>query len=598
MTTKSKFEPNELDAEFDNFWQKVSCYAANQFPFEERCDFVKKSVNCNLSTNETVFITMFMMLCFEILVFLIYTINVYYSPALKTVSRFLHMNEHLAGVTLLAFGNSSADLFSNLASVEVNVPVFANSLSSALFVTMVCGGLVCYISPFQMNAYETIRDILFLILGTFLMDYFMTVKTISSEVTFSIVAFVYVIYILVNVADLYLLRRALDSIGKQIDELLNAEQTPENLLKLRHLERKYEYYSQDTRKVEVYEKNSIVTSTRMRFTTMRMVRTYRVSVNRRFTRLVKHDRTLPKNRGIFKEFLLGLRPIKCKDWRKAELLSRVLLLLRAPIVVLCALYIPLVDYEMEKHGWNKLLNSINMMVNPALSISVLMAFIHSKGNTLWYIVIKDQLIYGAYSLVITVPIAVFVLIQSRTDIPPSYHWAFTVMNLTGSMFIIFICATEIDTLFEVISSLMAIDDDFMGATIKAFTGNLGTLFINAALAAHGYPRMAYASSIGGPLFTIIVTANTVNYVRNLVGSENMHRDQMEEYGNFAFVFLSMGLFSILLWSTTLGFFARRSVGLYSMGLYIIYIIFSMLVQRKVIHSFTPNKQLSAAFGDI
>ncbi|KAI8039898.1 hypothetical protein M5D96_007323 [Drosophila gunungcola] len=303
------------------------------------------------------------------------------------------MNEHLAGVTLLAFGNSSADLFSNLASVEVNVPVFANSLSSALFVTMVCGGLR------------------------------------------------------------------------------------------------------------------------------------------------SHDRTLPKNRGIFKEFLLGLRPIKCKDWRKAELLSRVLLLLRAPIVVLCALYIPLVDYEMEKHGWNKLLNSINMM-------------------------------------------------------------AFTVMNLTGSMFIIFICATEIDTLFEVISSLMAIDDDFMGATIKAFTGNLGTLFINAALAAHGYPRMAYASSIGGPLFTIIVTANTVNYVRNLVGSENMHRDQMEEYGNFAFVFLSMGLFSILLWSTTLGFFARRSVGLYSMGLYIIYIIFSMLVQRKVIHSFTPNKQLSAAFGDI
>jgi len=82
------------------------------------------------------------------------------------------MNEHLAGVTLMAFGNSSADLFSNLASVKRHVPVLANSLSSALFVTMITGGLICYITPFKMNAYETVRDILFLVLGTFLMDYF------------------------------------------------------------------------------------------------------------------------------------------------------------------------------------------------------------------------------------------------------------------------------------------------------------------------------------------------------------------------------------------------------------------------------------------
>ncbi|XP_016988783.1 mitochondrial sodium/calcium exchanger protein [Drosophila rhopaloa] len=616
LPTKSEFEHNELDSEFDNFWRKVSCYAANHFPFEERCDFVRKSVDCNLTTNvlpymrllacelkcvnqfqQTVFITMFVALCFQTLVLLIYTINVYYSPALKAVSRFLHMNEHLAGVTLLAFGNSSADLFSNLASVQENVPVFANSLSSALFVSMVCGGLICYISPFKMNSYETLRDILFLILGIFLMDYFVHMKTLKSEVKFFIVFMVYVIYILVNVADLYLLRRTLDSMAKQIDDLLNQEQTPENLMKLRHLEKKHEYYSQD-RKVEIYEKGSRVSITRIRYTTKRMVRAIPVSVNRSLTRSLRHDVTQPRNRGLLRDLLLGIRPIRCNDWRKADLLNRVLLLIRAPAVLLCALYIPLVDYEMEKHGWNKLLNCINVMVNPALSISFLMAFMYSKGNTLWYAVIKDQLIYGSYSLVITVPFAIFILIQSRTDLPPAYHGIFTAMNLTGSMFIIFICATEIDEILEVIANLMAIDDDFMGATVKAFTGNLGTLFTNTAVAAHGYPRMAYASSIGGPLFTIVVTANTVIYVKNLVGPETTDRDHMQEYGHFALVFLSIGLFSILLWSTTLGFFARRSVGIYSMVIYIIYLIFATLVQRKVIHSFTPDKQVSAAFGDV
>jgi len=75
------------------------------------------------------------------------------------------------------------------------------------------------------------------------------------------------------------------------------------------------------------------------------------------------------------------------------------------------------------------------------------------------------------------------------------------MNLTGSMFIIFICATEIDKVLEVIANVMAIDDDFMGATVKAFTGNLSSLFANTAVAAHGYPKMAFASAIGGSFFS-------------------------------------------------------------------------------------------------
>jgi len=82
------------------------------------------------------------------------------------------MNEHLAGVTLMAFGNTSADFFANLASVKRHVPVFANNLSSALFVITISGGLIFYISPFKMNSYETVRDILFLLLATLLMDYF------------------------------------------------------------------------------------------------------------------------------------------------------------------------------------------------------------------------------------------------------------------------------------------------------------------------------------------------------------------------------------------------------------------------------------------
>ncbi|XP_002034175.2 mitochondrial sodium/calcium exchanger protein [Drosophila sechellia] len=617
-TTKSDvfFVPNAMDAEFDNFWKTVSCFAANNFPFEERCDFVKKAVDCNSSTNvipymrllacdlkcinqfqEMIFIALFVAFCFQILVILIYTINVYYSPALKAVSRFLHMNEHLAGVTLMAFGNTSADLFANLASVERHVPVFANNLSSALFVITISGGLICYISPFKMNSYETVRDILFLLLATLLMDYFASHHfTLSyDELKFLIVLLVYISYIIINVADVYLLQKTIASTRAKMQKLLDEKETPEIALKLQELERKLEYYSQDTR-VEILEKSSSISITRIRYTTMRMIRNPRVSVNRRYTRTMMLDYTQSKNQGIFRDFFLSLRPIKCQAWKQAELLNRVLLLIRAPAVVICTLYIPLVDYELEKHGWNKLLNAINVVVNPALSISIFLSFMHRKANVLWYISLQNTLMYGAYSFVLTVPFAVFILFHSRTDVPPSYHWVFTIMNLTGSMFLIFLCATEIDTVLEVIGNILSIDDNYMGATVKAFTGNLGTLFANTAVAIHGYPKMAFASAIGGSFFTIVVTGNTVAYVRSLVG--NRCDDHIEEYGEIAFIFLNMALFTILLWSTTLGFFARRSMGLYSIGLYVVYLLFVTLVHEEVIHSFSKDVRVKSAFADI
>lgn len=64
-----------------------------------------------------------------------------------------------------------------------------------------------------------------------------------------------------------------------------------------------------------------------------------------------------------------------------------------------------------------------------------------------------------------------------------------------------ICATEIDRVLEVISHILDLKEEVMGATVKAWTCNLGPLVANTAMALHGYPKMAYASAIGGPIFS-------------------------------------------------------------------------------------------------
>lgn len=94
MATEVKniiYETNILDEEFDKFWSRVSCYAANQFPFEERCEFVLRAESCNKSTNvvpymrllacdlkcvnmfqEALFVTMIVSLCINIVILLSY----------------------------------------------------------------------------------------------------------------------------------------------------------------------------------------------------------------------------------------------------------------------------------------------------------------------------------------------------------------------------------------------------------------------------------------------------------------------------------------------------------------------------------------------
>ncbi|KMY92320.1 mitochondrial sodium/calcium exchanger protein [Drosophila simulans] len=617
MAAEDSYVPNAFDAEFDNFWDTVSCYAANTFPFEERCAFVANAKDCNRSTNvlpymrimacdlncvnefeQVIFLTLFMGLCYEILVLLIHVCNKYYSPALKAVSRFLRMNEHVAGVTLLAFGNSSADLFSNLASVNANVPVFANSLAAALFVSMVSGGLICYMSPFKMNAYESVRDILFLIFGSMLLQYFLASSAHVSETSFIVMFLVYIFYILVNVVDVYLIRRALKTTNAQIDALLVGEMTPEKRKRLSELERNQAIYSRDM-EVEIFERtNSGPNINKIRYTTLRMGRSTRISIDKKATRNVLHNRALGRNWGLFKDLFRVLRPINREKWRKGNIIKRAFMLTKIPAVILCCIYIPLVDYELDKHGWNKLLNCIQVMLNPAMSIMAIKALLSSRGNSLWYVAMAEESIYAVYSLPITMPIAIFMFIQSRTDVPPFYHSVFTVMNLTGSMFMIFICATEIDKVLEVIGHILKVEDDFMGATVKACTGSLGPLIANVAMALHGYPKMAYASAIGGPFFTVVMSASTVMHVKNLVGLPVSEANQTGNYGLNAFIFLNLGLFSTLLWSTTLGFFARRSVGIFSIVFYCIYLLFAILIHRKIIHSFSSDLPVTAAFGDI
>lgn len=95
-----------------------------------------------------------------------------------------------------------------------------------------------------------------------------------------------------------------------------------------------------------------------------------VTVDYEATRTNLHNRENPKNLMLFREFLDSLNPIDREEWQMGGKCRRAFLILRSPLVFFLLLFIPLVDYEKDKHGWSKLLNCIQIVTNPFVVITL------------------------------------------------------------------------------------------------------------------------------------------------------------------------------------------------------------------------------------
>ncbi|XP_030388108.1 mitochondrial sodium/calcium exchanger protein-like [Scaptodrosophila lebanonensis] len=572
---------NYMDEEFANYAESVSCLNLLSFPYADRCEFVKKTPECveemRLLTytmilsceigvknkfEECVFISVCVALCFEFLLMLAYIADVYYSPALRTISRHLHMNEHLAGVTILAFGNTSPDVFANLAELKGTRAVFANSMASSLFVTMLTGGVVCFLSPFRMNAHSTVRDILFIMMGVLLME-FLLVDDDEADISECIaMIMLYVLYIGVNMIDLYLMRRSIKTIQIEMEELMYEPETVETQMKWKRYQRNLSEMLND---VDVKE-----------------------TIDPELTRNAHYDPNNSKNDNLFRDAWHVLKPFKMKEWHESSTVWRSILLAKAPVVVLCGLLIPLTNKEHDKHGWCKLLNCIQVVITPSLIVMVGMGYI-DRSCSVWHL--ELQFAYTPY-LIPLFPLAALVFWHSRTDTPPSYHWIFSYISVAGSMFLLYVCATEIDKIFDLIGTVLDISEHFMNATVCCACNCLGDLVTNAVLAMQGYEKMAYAASMGGPFFNILIVTGATFISRIYLGLENKWESQLGEYGLNCLVFLILGLFTTLIWTSVLNFRARRSMGIFNMCIYFLFLLFSTLAENGIIHSYRKDHFIS------
>ncbi|XP_064554245.1 mitochondrial sodium/calcium exchanger protein-like isoform X2 [Drosophila montana] len=414
-------------------------------------------------------------------------------------------------------------------------------------------------------------------------------ETVSLAECILLVA-VYVIYIVVTVVDVYIMKRAVKALAREINALYELPQSEEVKERRETLQKKYDVLSEDDR-VTLLQRKTTYPCDRT-FSFMTKVGMERVSIDMEAKRNTYYPMARNKNHRLFTEFFSAIQPIKLNEWRQATMLHRAFYIVRAPGVFLSAIYIPLVDYELDKNGWSKLLNCIQIFLNPAVTITMGKAMVFREKSKLWYYNVPNDVKYGLYSLVVTVPIAIAVFVHSNTSAPPSYHWMFTVPNLTGSIFLMFQCSTEITVITEVLGHMLKVPNDFMGATVISIAISLIDLVTIMSMTLQGYEKMAYAAAIGGPFFKILLGTGSMFAVKIYLGRSTSMNALIGAYGENAFVLLILGLLSTLLWTSVLNFHARRSVGLFSMSIYGLFIIFSTLVRFQIIHPYNTDAFLA------
>lgn len=274
-----------------------------------------------------------------------------------------------------------------------------------------------------------------------------------------------------------------------------------------------------------------------------------------------------------KERCLGLKLCRLKDWQRANALIRAFYIARAPIVWLCAIYIPLVDHERDRHGWCKLLNCIQICLNPALTIAIM-----SRGTSM-------SSLYVLYSLMLSLPLCVLMLLRSDAGVAPKHHSMFAILSLTGCLFIVQHLVKEISLILELIGTLRHMSPGFMDVSVGPIANGLTDLVTSFSLCKQGYERMAYAAAIGSSFLNIILGKGGNLITAVILYGINADAEMINICCENAFILLILGLLSMLLLISLFKFNAQRSMGIYSMSIYLLYFLFTALVMKWTFHKF-------------
>ncbi|RXW24266.1 hypothetical protein EST38_g1570 [Candolleomyces aberdarensis] len=167
------------------------------------------------------------------LLFLFSTLGIsasdFFTPNLATLAQLLGLDENVAGVTFLAFGNGSPDVFSTFSAMRAGSGGLAigELIGAATFIVSCVVGSMCIIKPFHVHPRPFLRDVGFFTVAVALMLYILWDGKIRPWEALLLIG-LYVVYVVVVVVGSWWERRT--ERRRAVDALIRNEYQDEELV--------------------------------------------------------------------------------------------------------------------------------------------------------------------------------------------------------------------------------------------------------------------------------------------------------------------------------------------------------------------------------
>nr|XP_037280651.1 mitochondrial sodium/calcium exchanger protein-like [Rhipicephalus microplus] len=531
----------------------ASCRDVTSLNQTDRCEFVRSEPSCasNMGYVNYIegiyclfgpahFVESLMLTVMWLLVLFValgVTSGDFLTPALFVISKTLRMSQNMAGVTLLAFGNGSPDIFAALAGVRQGSYelVIGGLIGGGIFVTTVVAGSVFLVAPFKLASRPFVRDVVFYFsawgLGLLLV-FIRDRSPLMHAIGFICLYCAYITVVVVSgiVYQRYLVKEQ-DRQQRDTEKAGHDEKPPKNEASTvaseltfngrRHSlddpERAYvvpiafRYLkTEPSNDIEAARKNTepdpdegiyYINLGADSLEEEVDVDTLTIAVDKP-RKIIKagqaslHPEEEEKSStGLVLDVINKLLSVNLDEKEKEPFLMYLVSIFKIPVFFTLAITTPVVDLTQKNNNWCRPLNVIHCITVPVLLVCVFgLGKVEIGGVVpLWTVVAAVGALIG-----------VVVLLTSENDKAPKYHFVFAYAGFFVGVVWIYVISMEIVVLLQAVGIVFRISDGILGLTILAWGNGLLDFLANVNIARKGYPRMSISACFGTPCLTLLL----------------------------------------------------------------------------------------------
>eukprot|EP01114_Cavostelium_apophysatum_P013768 TRINITY_DN3410_c0_g1_i1.p1 TRINITY_DN3410_c0_g1~~TRINITY_DN3410_c0_g1_i1.p1 ORF type:complete len:605 (+),score=81.39 TRINITY_DN3410_c0_g1_i1:105-1919(+) len=471
---------NCIDIAHCDIGTSCDCARKNAKSYDESCNNGSGFIDyltfhyCTMEKLHALSIIMMLVWLLFLFYMIISTTDDYFSPAISRLSDRLRLSSNVAGVTLVAFGNGSPDVFAAFAALSHGSSEMGigGLIGSGVFVTLVVLAAVSLsANTTNITRRPFLRDTVFYLVAVGLT---LVIARDGNIYLWEAIMFMslYVCYVVVVFLSRYIHQRTK---RRRREQLGIVEDANEELYDVGN--------NEDSAIYPMLDEALFVSN----------VRSWKAEKYKLHGELLFgiEDRSFS---GLSRTWFQKINA--ATSWHEKSVREKLLFIIAAPTLLLRNLTIPVA----REGEWNRIFAVLNPIFAPLFALFATHKFLEPVHMG------KITVPVFAIVLVVGALVSIAVFFTTKDYEPPRYFVVFSITGFLMGICWLYVIATEIVCVLRTIGRIARISEQILGLTVVAWGNSVVDLVTNVIIAKQGYPDMAVSACFGAPTFNLLFGA--------------------------------------------------------------------------------------------